>query len=441
MTYGNVILMYRILTRETGLKHIFVCTKTGFMKRLLICLAASVLIYGEISGRTVVPREEFRGDREYWIHVMDKIARPVLSALGEDRLKETIPVGRSSAAMSSSREFVTHMESAGRTIAGIAPWIELGPDSTPEGELRAEYINMVCKALANSTDPESNDYFDSHATRQILVNSAFLIQGLLAAPKHIWSNLDSLTQSRLIEQWKSTRTMVPGKNNWYLFSAMVECGLKVFGGEWNYDIVKRAIDAHKEWYAGDGIYGDGEVFHLDYYNSYVIQPMLLQVLEIACIFDSSVTGFMELHKRRMQRFAEIQERMIAPDGSYPLIGRSITYRLGAFQVLSLCALRDMPPASLSEGQVRNALTAAIGRQMEHEGTFDKDGWLTIGVCGEQPELGDSYLSTPCVYLTSLVFLPLGLPAGHPFWTADAEPWTSVKAFSGKEFPIDKFIKE
>ena len=156
---------------------------------------------------------------------------------------------------------------------------------------------------------------------------------------------------------------------------------------------------------------------------------------------SSVTGFMELHKRRMQRFAEIQERMIAPDGSYPLIGRSITYRLGAFQVLSLCALRDMLPASLSEGQVRNALTAAIGRQMEHDGTFDKDGWLTIGVCGEQPELGDSYLSTPCVYLTSLVFLPLGLPADHPFWTADAEPWTSVKAFSGKEFPIDKFIKE
>ena len=69
------------------------------------------------------------------------------------------------------------MEAVGRTIAGTAPWLELGPDNTPEGKLREKYIKMMCKALANSVNPESNDYFNSTATRQILVNSAFLIQG------------------------------------------------------------------------------------------------------------------------------------------------------------------------------------------------------------------------------------------------------------------------
>ena len=219
-------------------------------------------------------------DRLYWVRTIVKIADPVLRNLSEDELRKNIPIGRSTSALASSREFITHMESVGRTIAGIAPWLELGPDDTSEGKLRAQYIEMTCKALANSVNPESDDYFNSTATRQILVNSAFLIQGLLQAPTQLWGNLDATTRERLIEQWKSTRTMKPGNNNWLLFSAMVECGLKEFSGEWNFPVVERALKAHKEWYKGDGIYGDGADFHLDYYNSYVIHPLLLQVLKV-----------------------------------------------------------------------------------------------------------------------------------------------------------------
>ena len=220
-------------------------------------------------------------DRQYWVQTIIKIADPVISNLSKDQLRKRIPVGRSSSALASSREFITHMEAVGRTIAGIAPWLELGPDNTQEGKLRGKYIKMTCKALANSVNPKSNDYFNSTATRQILVNSAFLIQGLLQAPTQLWENLDDTTQKRLIEQWKSTRSMKPGNNNWLLFSAMVECGLKEFSGEWNYQVVEKALSSHREWYKGDGIYGDGPNFHLDYYNSYVIHPLLLQVLKIA----------------------------------------------------------------------------------------------------------------------------------------------------------------
>lgn len=129
-------------------------------------------------------RDTLNNDRQYWIQTLVKIADPVISNLSKDQLKKNIPVGRSSSALASSREFITHMEAVGRTIAGIAPWLELGPDNTPEGKLREKYIKMTCKALANSVNPESNDYFNSTATRQILVNSAFLIQGLC---KHLHS--------------------------------------------------------------------------------------------------------------------------------------------------------------------------------------------------------------------------------------------------------------
>ena len=399
-----------------------------FLSQLILHITP---VYGNATGDV---------DRQYWINTLVKIADPVLSNLSKDQLKEKIPVGRSSSALASSREFITHMESVGRTIAGIAPWLELGPDETSEGQLRKEYINMTCKALANSVNPNAKDYFNSTATRQILVNSAFLIQGLLQAPTQIWGNLDSVTRSRLIEQWKSTRTMKPGNNNWLLFSAMVECGLKEFSGEWNFSVVERALNSHREWYKGDGIYGDGPNFHLDYYNSFVIHPLLLQVLKITVKYDSSYKSFLDDEWIRFKRYAEIQERMIAPDGSYPVLGRSVSYRSAAFQVLGACVLFKKMPESLTLGQVRGAMTAMLKKVFEQPGTFDKDGWLTIGVCGNQPELGDVYLSTPCVYLCTLGFLPLGLPAYDLFWTVPTEQWTSVKAFGGMEFPIDKFIK-
>ena len=340
----------------------------------------SVLFFSFIVVSTVQGQNSSQNDREYWIHTLLKIADPVLSNLSKDQLKKNIPVGRSSSAKASSREFVTHMESVGRTIAGIAPWLELGPDKTAEGKLRKKYIKMTCKALENSVDPRADDYFNSTATRQILVNSAFLIQGLLQAPTQLWENLDVKTQQRLIEQWKSTRTMKPGNNNWLLFSAMVECGLKSFGSEWNFEVVKKAISSHGQWYKGDGIYGDGENFHLDYYNSYVIHPMLLDVLEVMQKHAKGEEEFYQLEKKRFTRYAEQQERMISPDGAYPVIGRSIAYRFGTFHVLSQAALKDLLPTSVVKAQVRCALTAVIKRHMSVEGNFDGEGMADIRVC-------------------------------------------------------------
>lgn len=403
-----------------------------------ILLSALCTLFAQVS--TSYCRSE-NSDREYWVGQLIKMSRPVIKALSEDSLKASIPISRSTKALKSSREFVTHMESVGRTFAGVAPWLELGEDDTPEGKLRGEMILLSQKALANSVNPTSKDFFNSSATRQILVNSAFLIQGIFRAPTQLWKNLDSLTRNRLLEQWRSTRTMVPGNNNWLLFSAMVECALKEFSGEWNEAVVRRAVDSHMEWYKGDGIYGDGKVFHLDYYNSFVIHPMLMQVLEVARKYIPEYEQNLELHKARLIRYAEIQERMIAPDGTYPLIGRSITYRTGAFQVLAMAAQMKILPQSLSEGGVRSALTAVIGKQLDFKGTYDANGWLTVGVCGEQLELGDVYLSSPCLYLASLIFLPLGLPEQDSFWSVSADDWTSVKAFSGKTTPIDKFLKQ
>lgn len=141
---------------------------------------------------------------------------------------------------------------------------------------------------------------------------------------------------------------------------------------------------------------------------------------------------------RMIRHSEFCERMIAPDGTYPAFGRSVTYRTAAFQSLADVALRKKLPSHVSPAQVRCALTAVHRNMYEGNQNFDKDGWLVLGFNGHQPECADGYTSTGSLYMATLSFLPLGLPADDPFWADAYADWTSKKL--GKEDIYTKITK-
>ena len=87
------------------------------------------------------------------------------------------------------------------------------------------------------------------------------------------------------------------------------------------------------------------------------------------------------------------------------------------------------PKNIKPAQVRCALTQAMKRQLV-EGTFNKEGWLTLGFCGHQPRLAEKYVSTGSLYMCTLVFLPLGLDATDDFWSGKPEKWTSLKIWNG-----------
>src|SRR6185503_7510049 len=233
---------------------------------------------------------------------------------------------------------------------------------------------------------------------------------------------------------------LPGFNNWLLFSATVEAALARLGATWDRMRVDYALRQHDQWYKGDGAYGDGPSFHWDYYNSFVIHPMLLDTL---AVFRDTRPAWKDLSTRveeRARRYAAVLERLVAPDGSFPPLGRSLAYRCGAFQLLAQMALRRALPDDLPPSQVRGALTAVIRRTLEAPDTFDANGWLRIGFCGHQPGVGESYISTGSLYLCSAAFLPLGLPAADEFWSAPDAAWTSQLAWSGQPTPIDQAHK-
>jgi hypothetical protein len=375
-------------------------------------------------------------DRDHWVAVLTRLAEPVLGNLAAGTLKARMPVEQ---AANADRRSVTHLEALGRLLAGIAPWLELAASSDSEGRLRARLIDLARRGVANAVDPGSPDFLNFTTERQPLVDAAFLAEGILRAPTALCDGLDAGTRRRLIAALESTRAILPGFNNWLLFTATVEAGLKRLGAGWDRTRVDYALRQHEQWYKGDGIYGDGPDFHWDYYNSFVIQPMLLDVLA-ECGDESP--AWKDLRSRvdqRAKRYAAVQERQIAPDGSFVPIGRSIAYRCGAFHLLAQSALRHALPDGVSPGQVRSALTAVIRRTIDAPATFDANGWLTIGLCGHQPGIGETYISTGSLYLCAVALLPLGLPASDPFWSAAAEPWTAARAWSGKPFQIDKAL--
>jgi hypothetical protein len=373
------------------------------------------------------------GEREYWVGVLRRVAAPVLRNLAAGTLKARMPVEQ---AQGADRRGVTHLEALGRLLAGMAPWIEIPADGTVEGRLRAEYADLARQAIARAVDPSSSDFLNFTRERQPLVDAAFLAQGLLRAPRALRESLSAATKRHLVAALESTRAIAPPFNNWLLFSATVEAALAKLGAWWDRMRVDYALRQHEQWYKGDGLYGDGPAFHWDYYNSFVIQPMLLDVLDVCRDEMAAWKDLAPKVEQRSRRYAAILERLIAPDGSFPAIGRSLAYRCGALQLLGQMALRRALPEGVSPGQVRSALTAVMHRSMDVPDTFDKDGWLQIGFCGHQPGVGESYISTGSLYLCAVGFLPLGLPASDEFWSSPAQPWTSVRAWSGQPFPID-----
>ncbi|HEU5066701.1 MAG TPA: DUF2264 domain-containing protein [Sphingomicrobium sp.] len=382
-----------------------------------------------------------REDRAFMLGILEKMALPVLERMASGRLRREWKPEVSPTWDGRPIE-VAYLEAFGRLMDGIAPWLALPDDDCGEGRLRRRIRDLALESYVRSVDPKSPDRLAWEGHPQALVDSAYFTSALLRAPTALWKPLDGATKQRIVGVIKGLRRVSPPYQNWLLFASMNEAFLFFAGEDWDpmrVDLTVKLFSGN--WYAGDGWYQDGEVFHFDYYNSYVIHPMLVRVLETFLKSGSEFNNLkpdveFERALKRMQRFGEHLERMIGPDGAYAAIGRSLTYRTAAHQVLGMLAWRDWLPKSLSPAQVRAATVAAQRRIFAHPSNFDSRGFLTIGFTRAQPSLGDWYSDTGSMYIASESLVALGLPPNAPFWTLPGEPWTMRLAYSGQDFPKD-----
>lgn len=376
-------------------------------------------------------------DRIFWVETLQKIALPVLMNLKKDSLKKNMILE------SNSPEGVkfAHLEAFARVFNGIAPWLELGTNETEEGRLREKYINLTIDAICVAVNPNKNDHIIFTESKQSLVDMALFAQGLLRSKNQIWLNLPMDVQAKIIDEFKNTRNIAPFENYWLLFTSMIEASLLEFTGECDKERLVYAIHKFRdEWYIGDAIYSDGPEFTNNYYNSFFIHPMLNDILMVLRKYRLSEGEFLDVQLMRSSRLSAQLERQIAPDGTFPVVGKSICYRTGVFHILSQVALLKILPRNIEEAQVRSALTKVLRNFFEGNQNFTNGGWLLIGFNGHQLDIAEKDINTGSLYLCCSIFPVLGLNANDPFWTDEYAEWTSLKAWYGhptsNDQPID-----
>lgn len=408
--------------------------------RKYVWLLLAVVLLVPVTASAKKKAEKAKTDRELWTEVLYQMAAPVLSSMSEGKLQDEMLV-ELSPTWDGRDKRVTYMECFGRLMAGLAPWLSLPDDDTAEGGKRRQLREWALKSYAQAVDPQSKDYLLWRKEGQPLVDAAYVAESFLRGYDALWMPLDEQTKQRYIAEFQQLRRVDPPYTNWLLFSSTIECFLKKAGAQTDYYRITSALRKVDEWYVGDGWYSDGQNFAFDYYNSFVIHPMYVECMEVMTdggkkkIWNVAGGSFPKAVKR-MQRFGMILERFISPEGTFPVFGRSITYRTGVLQPLALLAWRGWLPEELPAGQVRAAMTAVIQRMFGDKRNFNEKGFLVLGFNGRQPNISDWYTNNGSLYLASLAFLPLGLPADHPFWTDAPLPWTSKKAWEGEDFPKD-----
>lgn len=368
-------------------------------------------------------------DRQQWAELCYRIAAPVLENMSKGEQQKNMQL-ELSPTWDGRDKRVAYMETFGRLMAGISPWLALPDDDTEEGKMRSQLREWALLSYRNAVDPESPDFllWETPSTQR-LVDAAYIAESFLRAPEATWMQLDDITRRRYIERFQRLKIVRPAYNNWLLFRGLIEAFLMSVGEEADQYALCVAANKINEWYLSDGWYSDGPEMALDYYNAYVIHPMYIEMLEVLNKHGFWTPISPNLAIKRMQRFNVFMERLISPEGTYPAFGRSVVYRMGAFQTLAMAAWRYGLPEGVSNGQVRSALTAVMNNMFRVEGNFNESGFLQLGFAGHQPDLSNYYTNNGSLYMTSLVFMPLGLSPDHPFWTA---PRTAVELAESME---------
>ena len=366
-------------------------------------------------------------DRASCVALLNKIAKPVLSSLAERTLHIQFP--------SEGKPFAC-IEAFARTLLGVSAFVEGNVEEA------SSLAALALEAIDAATDPSSPDYMPFATPHQSLVEAGLISLALLHAPTSLWAKLPARVQHNVHNALSLTRSIPLRENNWVLFGCIVEAFMLKNNFPINEKRLNIGLERMQKWYLGDGTYGDGPNLHCDYYNSFIIHPMLNMILTVL-MSNPKYSGnaqlqlFQQQEQKRLTRYVEIQERMIAPDGTFVALGRSLTYRCGAFHALAHASLKRMLPSNIPPQQAKLALTRTIKRTLlGSPSVFCEHGFLMIGLSGQQPKLAENYINRGSVYMCCVAFLPLGLSAQDPFWqeTIDNESVKTSweKAWSGED---------
>lgn len=299
------------------------------------------------------------------------------------------------------------LEGFARPLWGIVPFV-VGGGEFPHWELYR-------RGLANGTDPEHPEYWGAiKGIHQQLVEMAAIGLALRMVPQHLWDPLDDRAKANVAQHLLQARRQSYIDNNWKFFRVLVDLGLEQCGIEFDRQLTADYLDDLEGFYIGDGWYRDGNVRQIDHYIPFAMQFYGLLYSQLQKGDDERAERLIE----RARLFAGDFQHWFDDEGGVLPFGRSLTYRYacGAFWGgLAYAGIEALPWGEIKGHYLRHL------RWWSKQPIAHRDGVLSVGYAYPNLFMSESYNSAGSPYWAFKAFLPLALPADHPFWTAEELP--------------------
>lgn len=306
-----------------------------------------------------------------------------------------------------------HFDRTAADLEGFArPLWGLAPLAAGGGEI--DQWERYREGLANGTDPHHPEFWGRPGDRdQRLVELAALGFTLRMVPHLVWDPLPRRAKDNLRAYLLAAREVEFVDNNWMFFRILVDLGLEQCGIPFDGRFTEEYLEKLERHYIGDGWYRDGNVRRVDHYI-----PFAMHYYGLIYAALSNDRQRADAYRERATLFARDFRHWFDDEGGTLAFGRSLTYRFACAGFWGALAFADVE--ALPWGEIK-------GHYMRHlrwwaaKPIANRDGILSIGYGYPNLLMSESYNSAGSPYWAFKAFLPLALPATHPFWTAEELP--------------------
>jgi hypothetical protein len=311
-----------------------------------------------------------------------------------------------------------HFDRAAADLEGFArPLWGLAPLAAGGSEL--DCWDTYRRGLANGMDPEHPEYWGPvNGTDQRQVELAAIGFTMRLIPELIWEPLDARAKSNIAAYLLHARKFEYANNNWKFFRVLVDLGLERCGVAFDRTLTEQYLDELDGFYLGEGWYRDGINRRIDHYIPFAMHFYGLIYAELSGDERRSA-----IYRERAREFAPQIRSWFDEDGGVLAFGRSLTYRFacgGIWAALAYSGVEALPWGEIKGQYLRHL------RWWSTLPIADRDGVLSVGYGYPNLLMSESYNSAGSPYWAFKAFLPLALPADHPFWAAEEVP-ASVQA--------------
>lgn len=300
-------------------------------------------------------------------------------------------------------EVSADLEGFARPLWGIAP-LAAGGYEFPHWDLWRQ-------GLANGTDPEHPEFWGwPQDIDQRLVEMAALGFALRLVPEHFWHPLSAKAKQNVATYLQMAHGREYPNCNWKFFRILVGLGLSHVGLHVDTSLDAGFYDELDAYYKADGWYFDGKPKQVDHYIPFAFHYYGLLLSALAPDGPRA-----QVFRDRAHEFATGVQHWYGPDGAALPFGRSLTYRFAHAGIWGAYGFADQP--ALPWGEIKGLYLRNL-RWWADKPIWDNAGLMTVGFAYPNLMMSEGYNGPGSPYWAMKAFLPLALPADHPFWQAE-----------------------